>query len=252
MIFVGTSGWQHDSWRGSFYPKELPTRGWLASYAARFPIVEVNNTFYRLPSKETFDRWRDQTPGGFRFVLKASRLITHLRRLKEAAAPIELFGSRAARLGPKLGPLLFQLPPRFAADPARLAGFLAALPKDTRAAFEFRDDSWRTDEVLALLDRAGAAWVMADRPGAHVPTVVTGGWSYIRFHQGRSDRPGYSRAKLRYWAKRIGELPAPDTFVFFNNDERAAAPFDASALSGILQSEGLPVAAPDPGPAAGS
>jgi len=238
MILVGTSGWQYDSWRARFYPRGLPARDWLAWYAARFPVVEVNNTFYRLPAEATFERWRDETPAGFTFVLKASRLITHLRRLRDARDAVELLWSRAERLGPKLGPILFQLPPRFPVDPSRLAAFLAVLPKRMRAAFEFRDPSWHRDDVLGLLDRAGAAWVMADRPGARVPRVATGGWAYLRLHQGRADQPGYTRRKLWTWAGRLSELPVREAYAFFNNDELAAAPHDAATLADLLSRVG--------------
>lgn len=234
MILVGTSGWQYDSWRGRFYPRGLPTHEWLAWYAARFPVVEVNNTFYRLPAEASFERWREQTPDGFTFVLKASRLITHLRRLRDARDAVDLFWSRAELLGSKLGPILFQLPPRFPADPRRLAAFLDVLPRRMRAAFEFRDPSWHRDDVLELLDRAGAAWVMADRPGARVPVVSTGGWAYLRLHQGRADAPGYTRRKLLAWAGKLRSLPVGEAYAFFNNDQLAAAPKDALALAGIL------------------
>jgi uncharacterized protein YecE (DUF72 family) len=242
MIWVGTSGWQYASWKNRFYPKDVPQRTWLEHYATRFPVVEVNNSFYMLPKEATFDRWRDATPEGFLFVVKASRYITHIRRLREADDSVDLFWSRATRLGDKLGSILFQLPPNFRADPAVLKDFLAGLPKDMRAAFEFRDDSWRQEEVFDLLDRAGAAWVLADRPRWRVRLVVTGGWSYVRFHQGRLTQPGYSRSKLRTWAERIAGVDAKDVFVFFNNDAMAAAPHDALTMTDLLSGMGLDVA----------
>jgi uncharacterized protein YecE (DUF72 family) len=244
VTHVGTSGWQYDSWRGPFYPKDLPKRAWLAHYATRFPVVEVNNSFYQLPKEETFDRWRNEVPDGFRFAVKASRYITHIRRLRDCRAPVELFWSRATRLGDKLGPVLFQLPPNFKADPGVLAEFLRVLPQPMRAALEFRHDSWRRDDVLGLLDAAGAAWVLADRPGWRVPTIVTGAWSYIRFHEGRRTHPGYARSKLRTWADRIGDMDARDVYVFFNNDSMAAAPADATTLVGLLADRGRDVVRP--------
>jgi uncharacterized protein YecE (DUF72 family) len=234
MIRIGTSGWQYPHWRGGFYPMGLPQRAWLAHYAAEFDTVEVNNSFYQLPKEATFARWRDEVPAGFDFAVKASRYITHIRRLRECAEPVELFWSRATRLADKLGPTLFQLPPNLRADPALLTDFLKVLPNGMRSAFEFRDDSWRTDEVLELLDRAGAAWVMADRPGWRVPQIVTGGWSYLRFHQGRPHHPGYARSKLRAWADRIAELPTRDVWIYFNNDGLGAAPVDARTLRELL------------------
>jgi uncharacterized protein YecE (DUF72 family) len=242
MVLVGTSGWQYDSWRGPFYPKGMPKRAWLDHFATRFPVVEVNNSFYQLPREPTFDRWREESPDGFRFAVKASRYITHIRRLRECRDPVDLFWSRATRLRQKLGPVLFQLPPNFRADPKLLAEFLAILPPGIRAAFEFRDDSWRTDDVLGSLDRAGAAWVLADRPGWRVPLIVTGGWTYLRFHQGRITHPGYTRSKLRTWADRIAGLPVRDGYAFFNNDPLAAAPADAAALIDLLEQRGLEVA----------
>ncbi|MEW6059061.1 MAG: DUF72 domain-containing protein [Actinomycetota bacterium] len=233
-ILVGTSGWQYEDWRGPLYPPGLPKAGWLAYLAERFPTVELNASFYRLPSAGAFRRWQEQTPDGFCMAVKASRFITHVRRLRECRDPLALLWSRARELGPRLGPVLFQLPPRFPADPQRLRDFVAALPETMRAAFEFRDPSWVCEDVLAILDRAGAAFVLADRPGAHVPDVVTGGWSYVRFHQGREGDPGYTREKLRRWARRIAALPSRDVFVYFNNDAGAAAVRDALTLTELL------------------
>lgn len=243
MIYVGTSGWQYDSWKRKFY-EGAPKSAWLERYAARFPVVEVNNSFYQLPKEETFDRWKAETPERFLFVVKASRYITHIRRLRDCEEPVKLFWSRAVHLGDKLGPVLFQFPPNYRADPGRLNDFLPRLPTGMRAAFEFRDDSWRSDEVLRALDRAGAAWVLADRPGWRVPLTVTGSWSYVRFHQGRQAHPGYTRRKLRTWADRIVGLEARDVFVFFNNDQLAAAPRDAQTLTELLRDRGCTVAPP--------
>jgi uncharacterized protein YecE (DUF72 family) len=244
VIFVGTSGWQYDSWKGAFYPHGLPQRAWLEHYATVFPVVEVNNTFYRLPKDDTFERWRERSPPDFLFVLKASRYITHIRRLRQARESVQLFWSRAKRLGGKLGPVLFQLPPGFRADAELLAGFLSLLPREMRAAFEFRDDSWRRGDILKVLDEAGAAWVVADRPGVRAAQIVTGGWSYIRFHQGRPTHPAYGRDKLRRWAGRIAGLEARDVYIFFNNDALAAAPSDAATLIDLLAKRGADVATP--------
>jgi uncharacterized protein YecE (DUF72 family) len=241
MIYVGTSGWQYDSWRKPFY-EGAPKRRWLELYAPRFPVVEVNNSFYQLPKQETFDRWKAETPTGFQFAVKASRYITHIRRLRDCEEPVKLFWSRATHLGDKLGPVLFQFPPNFGVEADRLRTFLALLPREMRAGFEFRDDSWRTDQVLGLLDGAGAAWVLADRPGWQVPLLLTGGWAYVRFHQGRALNPGYTRRKLQTWADRIAGLDAKDVFVFFNNDQMAAAPRDAETLAALLQDRGADVA----------
>ncbi|HEY3209680.1 MAG TPA: DUF72 domain-containing protein [Actinomycetota bacterium] len=241
MIHVGTSGWQYDSWKKKFYAGE-PKRAWLAHYASRFPVVEVNNSFYQLPKEQTFDRWKAETPDEFQFAVKASRYITHIRRLRDCRDPVKLFWSRATHLGDKLGPVLFQFPPNFGVEAQRLREFLTVLPQKMRVAFEFRDDSWRTDEVLGFMDDAGAAWVLADRPGWQVPLLLTGGWSYVRFHQGRATHPGYTRRKLLTWAEKIAGLDAKDVFVFFNNDQFAAAPRDAETLTVLLLDRGLDVA----------
>src|SRR5205807_8979111 len=157
--------------------------------------------------EESFVRWREESADGFVITVKASRYITHIRRLRDCRDPVRLFWSRARRLGRKLGPVLFQLPPRFGVDLERLESFLKVLPRTMRAAFEFRDDSWESDGVYELLDGAGAAFVLADRPGWRMGDVVTGGWSYVRLHQGGRTSPFYSRAKLRRWADHIAELP---------------------------------------------
>jgi uncharacterized protein YecE (DUF72 family) len=233
-VFIGTSGWQYADWRDAFYPADLPTTRWLGHYASMFSTVEVNNTFYRLPEAATFERWKQETPAGFVVAVKASRYLTHVRRLRDPREPVDLFVSRAKRLGPKLGPVLLQLPPNLPAAPERLEETLASFGRRCRLAVEFRHASWLTDDVFALLDRSRSALVLADRPGARIDPVVTGGWSYVRFHQGTRTGPGYRRAKLRVWADRIAALPAKEVFVYFNNDTDAAAPRDAVALRSLL------------------
>jgi uncharacterized protein YecE (DUF72 family) len=234
-VLVGTSGWQYDDWRGRFYPKDLPKSQWLRCFSESFPTVEINNTFYQLPKYETFASWREASADGFLVAIKASRYITHIRRLRECRDPVRLLWSRCRRLGKKLGPVLFQLPPNFRADAALLESFLRLLPKGMRAAFEFRHPSWMSEAAHRALDEAGCALVLADRPGARVPHVITGGWSYIRFHQGTPIAPGYPRSKLRRWADRIVKMPARDTFVYFNNDTGGAAIRDARTLTELLR-----------------
>lgn len=246
QVLIGTSGWQYDDWQGVLYPDGVAKKDWLAHYSDRFPVVEVNNTFYNLPSEDTFVKWRKGSAEGFRFVVKASRFITHIRRLRDCREPVQLLWSRAERLGRKLGPVLFQLPPNLRADPERLGGFLEVLPKHMSAAFEFRHPSWATDETHELLDRAGCALVLADRPGARVPDAVTAGWSYLRFHKGREDAYGYTRRKLRRWADRIADLDARTVYVFFNNDPTGAAVRDARTLTELLVGRrGVTVNGPD-------
>jgi uncharacterized protein YecE (DUF72 family) len=244
QIYVGTSGWQYPDWKRRLYPPNLPQRRWLPYFSERFPCVEVNNTFYMLPKEETFVRWRQESAGDFVFAVKASRYITHIRRLRDADEPVRRFWSHARRLGSKLGPILFQLPPNLKADPERLATFLRLLPRSMKAAFEFRHPTWETDDVHDLLDRAGCALVLADRPGARVPVVVTGGWTYLRFHQGRRTGPGYERGKLRRFADRLAEMRAREAWVFFNNDSQGAAVRDAVTLTELLRDRGVPVRGP--------
>jgi uncharacterized protein YecE (DUF72 family) len=234
-VLVGTSGWQYDDWRGRFYPKDLPKSEWLQYFSEAFPTVEVNNTFYQLPKEETFVAWREASADGFLVTVKASRYITHLRRLRDCRDPVRLLWSRCRRLGRKLGPVLFQLPPNFKADVDLLRLFLRLLPKSMRPAFEFRHPSWENEETHRALDEAGCALVLADRPRARLPNVFTGGWSYIRFHQGSLVGPGYSRAKLRRWADRIADMPSRDTFVYFNTDTGGEAVRDAMTLRELLR-----------------
>ena len=244
MITVGTSGWQYRDWAGRVYPRGLSSERWLEHYATLFPTVELNASFYRLPTTKAFEAWRRRTPDGFLMAVKASRYLTHMRRLIDPAEPVELLWSRARLLGPRLGPVLFQLPPSFELDIERLRALLEALPSRMRPAVEFRHGSWFDDRVFDLLDRSGAAFVLADRPGARVPPVVTGGWSYIRFHQGTPLSAGYRTAKLRRWADRIASLGAKDAYVYFNNDPGGAAVRDAETLSRLVRARGCDVAHP--------
>jgi uncharacterized protein YecE (DUF72 family) len=246
-IYVGTSGWQYRDWRGPLYPEGLPQRRWLEHFSSVFPVVEVNNTFYMLPKEDTFTKWREGSAPGFTFVVKASRYITHIRRLRNAREPVARFWERCLRLEEKLGPVLFQLPPNLQADPELLEIFVEELPGEMRSAFEFRHPSWDTDEVRDILDRRGCALVMADRPGARVPDVVSGGWTYIRFHQGRPGLPDYRTEKLSRWAGRITSLPGKEAYVFFNNDPGGAAIRDAVTLTRYLRKRGASVRGPDVG-----
>lgn len=243
-VLVGTSGWQYADWKGRFYPRDLPQARWLRYFSERFPTVEVNNTFYRLPEGPTFASWRTGSAEDFVIAVKASRFITHIRRLREPEEPLSRMWTRARRLGRKLGPVLFQLPPTFRADLDRLERLLDVLPGGMRSAFEFRHRSWDQPAVRDMLDRAGCALVLADTPGARVDPLVTGGWSYLRFHRGTREGYAYPRAKLRRWAQRIADLPAEETFVYFNNDPGGAAVRDAAILAAMLRDRGLTVPQP--------
>jgi uncharacterized protein YecE (DUF72 family) len=235
-LHIGTSGWQYRDWRGVFYPEDLPQRQWLGFYAERFGTVEVNNSFYRLPERATFERWREQTPPGFVVTVKASRFITHLKRLRDPREPVELLWERATGLGDRLGPMLFQLPPRFPVEIERLRSLLSVLPEGMRPAFEFRDPSWYTDDVFLLLDDAGAALVWPDRPGMRHTLPMTAGWLYVRFHQGTGAGPGYRRDKLKRWASRISATSAENAYLYFNNDPTGAAIRDARTMIELLSS----------------
>ncbi len=233
-VRIGTSGWVYAHWRGPFYPKDLPARSWFAYYAARFDTVEVNNSFYRLPSAETFAGWAAQAPAGFLYAVKASRFLTHQKKLREPEGPLETFLIRARELGPHLGPVLFQLPPHWHCNPGRLRDFLGILPADVTAVFEFRDPSWYTEEVRALLAEAGADFCIHDLHAAPAPLWITSRAAYVRFH-GPTEKAysgRYPLPFLRKWAGRIADFRAEghDVFVYFNNDDTAYAAVNALEL----------------------
>lgn len=251
-VFIGTSGWQYGQWRGRFYPERIPQAGWLEHYAAHFRTVEVNNTFYRLPSSETFVRWEARTPEDFTMALKASRFLTHVRRLREPAEPVKLFLDRAANLGRKLGPVLLQLPPNLRADLPALDDTLAQFPPEVRVAVEFRHPSWFTDDVRDVTASRGAALCLVDRESRRVgPVWRTAGWTYLRLHQGAAaPQPCYGRAALESWARLLAEEwgPRAEAYVYFNNDGRACAVRDAGLFAAAARRAGLePTPVPDPG-----
>jgi uncharacterized protein YecE (DUF72 family) len=233
-LFVGTSGWSYDDWRSRFYPKEVPRAKWLQWYATRFSSAEVNGSFYRTPSLEAVESWRDQTPATFRFAWKASKFITHWKRLGPSSAnSLELMETRLATLGPKCGPVLFQLPPRFHADCARLSDFLAMLPSKRRYAFEFRDASWYDDNVYALLAKHGVALCLSDHHDAPAPWVATAPHVYLRGHGPTGRYKGsYSSRTLASWAAEIERWRGANkaVYVYFDNDQKSAAPKDAARL----------------------
>ena len=214
-LHVGTSGWQYRDWRGPFYPDGLRQGEWLAFYAQRFSTVEVNNAFYRLPEAGLFGRWAEQTPAQFVVAVKASRYLTHIRLIERASA-----------LGPKLGPILLQLPPTLPLRLSDLDATLAAFPPSIKVAVEFRHSSWYTEETAAVLAEHNTAFCLADSPRTRAPDWRTASWGYLRMHEGRaSPRPCYGRQALQTWAHRLAELfdPAEDVFVYFNNDANACA-----------------------------
>lgn len=248
-LFVGTSGWQYRDWRGPFYPPKLAQAKWLEFYVERFRTVEVNNTFYRLPPPETFAGWARRVPDDFVMVVKMSRYLTHVKRLRDAAEPVDRFFEHARPLGSKLGPVLVQLPPQLPADLPALDDTLARFPSGVRAAVEFRHPSWFTDDTAALLARHDAAFCLADSPRRRTPLWRTADWGYVRFHEGRaSPPPCYGQRALQTWAERIAGLwpPSADVYAFFNNDHRACAIRDASVFAHAATRAGLhPTRVPD-------
>ncbi|WP_051807597.1 DUF72 domain-containing protein [Actinoplanes subtropicus] len=238
---VGTSGWQYRDWRGGLYPEKLPQRLWLERYAENFATVEVNNAFYRLPEKSTFEQWRARTPDDFVVAVKMSRYLTHVKRLEDPAEPVARFLDRAAGLTDKLGPVLLQLPPTLKGDPAALEQTLAQFPRHVEVAVEPRHPTWFTDETRAVLEKHGAALCWADRKGRPLnPLWQTAGFGYIRMHEGRAAPwPRYGRAALRTWLDRAGQFDR--TYVFFNNDPGGAAVADATALAAMARRRGVEV-----------
>jgi uncharacterized protein YecE (DUF72 family) len=232
---IGTSGWQYKDWRGAFYPAKLPQRLWLEHYAERFAVVEVNNAFYRLPERSTFQQWRERTPADFVFAVKMSRYLTHVKRLKEPAEPVARFLGRADALGDKLGPVLLQLPPTLKADLAALEETLKQFPRDVRVAVEPRHESWFSTEVRDLLGHYGAALSWADRQGRPLsPLWETADFGYLRLHEGRARPwPNYGRASLASWIDRVAgsREGVQERFVFFNNDPGGAAIANAATMA---------------------
>jgi uncharacterized protein YecE (DUF72 family) len=230
-VRIGCSGWNYRAWRGGLYPDGLPQRRWLERYAEHFDTVEVNNTFYRLPSPETVASWVAQTPDDFVFAVKGSRYLTHVKRLKEMGQGLARFNEHLQPLvgTPKMGPVLWQLPANFHRDDQRLAAALAAL-SGGRHCFEFRHESWFRPEVYELLRRHGAALVIGDHPDRHFQTYeMTADWTFVRFHAGRRGRGGnYSERELEEWKRRIASWRSRvEVFAYFNNDWKGYAPKNA-------------------------
>jgi uncharacterized protein YecE (DUF72 family) len=219
-LWVGTSGFSYDEWTGPFYPPDLPAQDRLAFYAQRLPAVEINNTFYRMPAASLLEGWAARVSPEFRFAIKAPRRITHIKRLKDAAEDTAYLLRAVAALGPRLGCLLFQLPPNLRADLDRLDAFLALLPEGTRAAFEFRHPSWREAGVGERLVARGLAWVEADTDDAPAAAPATGpGWGYLRLR-----RTHYEPADLAAWFTRLEAASWAEAFVFFKHEDAAAGP----------------------------
>jgi uncharacterized protein YecE (DUF72 family) len=232
-IFVGTSGWSYKEWKGSFYPPKIPPEEMLGYYSARFTTVEVNNTFYRMPAERMLAAWADQVPPEFRFVVKASRRITHNNRLSDEDGSLGYFLRAVNPLGERLGPTLFQLPPNFKKNLDRLRGFLDLLPRRWPAAFEFRHPSWFDDEVFDLLRSRDVPLVAVDageEEDMGSPLVATGSWGYLRLR-----RSAYAEEGLRVWADRIKDQPWNEAYVFLKHEDGSpTGPAAAAEMRGII------------------
>ena len=219
-LYVGTSGYSYKEWKGNFYPEKLPAREMLTYYATQLPAVEINNTFYRLPQKSMLENWKEQVPNGFKFSVKASQRITHFKRLKETEAETRYLLETAEALEDRLGPVLFQLPPNMKKDLSRLESFLACLPNEPKATFEFRHPTWFDDDVLELLARKNHALCISDTddlPVSHIDK--TADWGYLRLR-----RVNYSEENLAEWFKRVEDQKWNDAFVFFKHEDEGTGP----------------------------
>jgi uncharacterized protein YecE (DUF72 family) len=213
-VLVGTSGWAFKEWKGAFYPGDLKDDAMLTFYSGRYPTVEINNTFYRMPKEKVLLDWAESVPATFTFALKASQRITHFARLRaEAADSVDFFLRNTSLLGSRLGPVLFQCPPNFQKDLARLRGFLGLLPSDRRFAMEFRHESWYEDDVLDALRERNVAFCIAEGDDVHTPLHATATWGYLRLH-----RFDYDEAKLAEWATRVAAQEWTEAYVFFKHD----------------------------------
>jgi uncharacterized protein YecE (DUF72 family) len=219
-LFVGTSGYSYKEWKGNFYPKDLDAKEMLRYYATKLPSVEINNTFYRLPRTDVVESWAEQVPGAFRFAIKASRRITHIKRLKNAADETDYLIRTTDVLKDRLGVILFQLPPNLPKDVTRLQSFLDLLPLGTRAAFEFRHPSWFDDEVYECLRGENCPLCIADtEEGGEAQVVSTANWGYLRLR-----KPNYRKPRLEKWLKQIAAQGWEETFVFFKHEDEGAGP----------------------------
>ena len=236
-IRIGCSGWNYKHWRELFYPKGLPARGWFEFYAEHFDTGEINNSFYRLPAPETFAKWRDQAPPRFCYAVKANRFLTQAKKLKDCAEPLERMMTAMRRLGPTLGPVLYQLPPRFRINLERLESLLELVPKDVVNVFEFREKSWITEETLALLDRYGASFCVHDMAGSATPRWAAGHAAYVRFHGAGGKYWGrYPDEALLGWIDWLvaHARTGRPVWCYFNNDIQAHAIHDALTLKAMV------------------
>ena len=238
-VRIGISGWRYKGWRGVFYPKELPQRRELEYAGSNFPSVEINGTFYSLQRPESFEAWAAATPDEFVFAVKGPRFITHMKKLRDCETPLaNFFASGVLRLGSKLGPILFQLPPRWNVNPERLDSFLSMLPKQRRYVFELRNATWHTDAIYGILRAHNAAFCIYELAGFHSPIELTADWTYVRLHgPGGKYQGSYSDKLLRAWADRIAAWSEQlrSIYVYFDNDQAGYAAFNALTLKKMVE-----------------
>jgi uncharacterized protein YecE (DUF72 family) len=241
-LWIGTSGWQYRHWRGRLYPTGMPQTRWFDRYVEVFDTVELNVTFYRQPKPEVFEAWARRVPDRFVLAVKASRFLTHIRRLRDPQDSVDRLMEGASRLGRHLGPILIQLPPDMEVEVERLDETLAAFPTDARVTVEPRHRSWFRPEVMAVLERHRAALCWADRRGPLTPERETSNWGYLRFHGGRANpRSCYGEEALQSWVDRVrlGWPAEADVYAYFNNDHNGCAPRDAAVFGRLARNDGL-------------
>jgi uncharacterized protein YecE (DUF72 family) len=231
-LLCGTSGYSYPAWKGHFYPEDLPPKKFLSFYASRFSTVEINNTFYRMPSAKLVQAWADEVPDGFTFAIKAPQRITHQKRLKECEQPLEWLFAAIEILAEKQGPILFQLPPNMKKDVPRLQAFLAAMPRRCKAAFEFRHESWLGDDTYEALRAAEAALCIADTEDLSTPLISTANWGYLRLR-----REDYVESDIREWSKRISAQNWDSAHVYFKHEDAAKGTAYASLLMSLLNKQ---------------
>jgi uncharacterized protein YecE (DUF72 family) len=239
-IYIGTSGWHYDHWKGPFYPENLSNSKMLSHYARHFKTVEINNSFYQLPNRETFAEWRKTVPASFVFTVKGSRYITHMKKLKDPSQTVARLLEAVTALGTQLGPILFQLPPRWKVNPERLREFLKSLPAKFRYAFEFRDPSWFEDRIYKALNNMRAAFCIYDLAGRLSPKKVTADFIYIRLHgPGEAYQGQYDTNTLAGWAGAFSTWmnQGKEIFCFFDNDQAGYAAQDALRLKEMIEGD---------------
>ena len=236
-IHIGTSGWHYKHWKGTFYPENIKEADQFAEYRKHFSTVEINNSFYKLPTLQTFKTWRKTTPSNFVFAVKGSRFISHMKKLNLDKEGVKKFFSSIRGLGEKIGVILFQLPPKWKVNADRLRQFISVLPKRYRYAFEFREVSWYNDEIYAILRKYGCAFCIYELAGHISPMEVTADFVYVRLHgPGNKYQGSYSDKILEQWAKRCAEWQKSgrDVFIYFDNDQEGYAAFNAIKLKQLI------------------